>query len=70
MVNMQMSAAKQAATQFESIPLSETRMLNVNVEGYVFSVTRDAKSGKITNAFPIIPNAPKPSVPPNYNPSK
>ena len=46
------------------------RTVDVNIEGYVFTVTRDKNTGKILNAFPVIPNAPKPLVPPKYQPKK
>lgn len=67
MVSMQMQAVKKGAESFLKMPANE-RMVNVNVNGYVFNVTRDGKTGKISNAFPTIPNsdACKPTIPPQY----
>lgn len=69
MVSMQMQAVKKGAELLLKMPTNE-RMVNVNVNGYVFSVTRDGKTGKISNAFPTIPNsnARKPAIPPKYTP--
>ena len=67
MVSMQMQAVKKGAASLLKMPANK-RMVEVNVNGYVFSVTRDGKTGKISNAFPTIPDAPIPYVPPKYKP--
>ncbi|MDC4322723.1 hypothetical protein NQ661_02190 [Acinetobacter baumannii] len=62
---MQMQAVKKGAELLLSMP-KDKREVNVNIEGYIFNVTRDRNTGKISNAFPIIPNAPSPVIPPKY----
>ena len=69
MVDMQMQAVKKGAELLLPMPI-RNRTVDVNIEGYVFTVTRDKNTGKILNAFPVIPNAPKPLVPPKYQPKK
>ncbi|MDC4253544.1 VENN motif pre-toxin domain-containing protein [Acinetobacter baumannii] len=65
MVSMQMQAVKKGAELLLSMP-KDKREVNVNIEGDIFNVTRDRNTGKISNAFPIIPNAPSPVIPPKY----
>lgn len=50
MVSMQMQAVKKGAESFLKMPANE-RMVNVNVNGYVFNVTRDGKTGKYQMHF-------------------
>jgi len=68
MLDMQMEAAMKGASLFSKMSsnASKNRTVDVNVNGYYFTVTRDAKTGKVSNAFPIIPNVPKPKIPPTY----
>ena len=47
--NMSNKAAQQAESYFKQNP--NNRQYSVKVDGYWFQVTRDAKTGKINNAF-------------------
>lgn len=51
--DMSNRAAKQAESHFTSDPASFVH--DVNIDGYWFRVTRDAKSGKISNSFITMP---------------
>ena len=51
--NMSNKAAQQAESYFKQNP--NNRQYSVKVDGYWFQVTRDAKTGKINNAFLTMP---------------